>query len=399
VRCSRLGLGLSWDRGGCSVDADLQGVAFSATGQLVDAVYYNNMKALGGGLTHSGDETTGEKAGLDEAIWVNFQRLPADTKVIVIVVACYKGGHLRDLQNGKLHMLENDPDNDVAQWSCERSEEEVDVLGLLHKHEDGSWWYRQIDLPAADGQHFIDILEPTIGTCVRSIIPSAPKRLKACFAMDKGSLVDLPKTQEIKKIRVGLGWDTGDSNVDLDVSAVLLSHDAKEHATVFFGNLTAPGVRHSGDNLTGEGSGDDEMIDVTLDQLEQPVQQIIFLVNIYTKGKSFSLVRRPYSRVSTELGGELARYQLSDAGSDSGLLVARLLRAPDGVRWSFQAIGRPCSGRTYKDSMRWVQEVAVKTPTELQLRTLSSECLNGTAEVGAEDTVGPPPTSKACCVL
>jgi len=375
----------------------------------VDAVYYNNMKALGGGLTHSGDETTGEKAGLDEAIWVNFQRLPADTKVIVIVVACYKGGHLRDLQNGKLHMLENDPDNDVAQWSCERSEEEVDVLGLLHKHEDGSWWYRQIDLPAADGQHFIDILEPTIGTCVRSIIPSAPKRLKACFAMDKGSLVDLPKTDEIKRVRIGLGWDTGNSKVDLDVSAVLLTRDTEEHATVFFGNLTAPGIQHSGDNLTGKGEGDDEVIDVSLGEVEEAVQQVIFVVNIYTKGKSFSLVQRPYSRVCTEQGEELARYQLSEAGSDSGLLVARLLRAPDGMRWSFQAVGRPCGGCTYKDSMRWVREVAAKKPTELQLRQLSSGSLGSgaggaapgerAAGEGAAAAAEPPPTSQACCVL
>merc|ERR1719436_1182049 len=106
----------------------------------------------------------------------------------------------------------------------EQSEEEVDVIALLLRTDAGEWVFRQVHTSAGDGQHFVDILEPTIGDLVRSIIPSAPRRIKACFAMDKGTLVDLPRTAELKTITIGLGWapDEG-ADMDLDVSAVLVS--------------------------------------------------------------------------------------------------------------------------------------------------------------------------------
>mmetsp|Transcript_30488 Transcript_30488/g.94877 ORF Transcript_30488/g.94877 Transcript_30488/m.94877 type:complete len:420 (+) Transcript_30488:54-1313(+) len=394
VACSRFGVGLSWDPG-TSTDVDLQAVAISSAGQVVEAVYYNNMKAFGTGLTHSGDELTGEKSGLDEATWVNFAKLPQNVQIIVFIVACYTGGHLCDVRNGMMHLLEDSYTNDVMQLRLEESDEEVDILGVLLRGEDGGWLYRPVEEPAGDGQHFIDILEPAVGNIVRSIIPGAPRRIKACFAMDKGSLVDLPKTNEIKTVKVGLGWDTGGGGVDLDVSAVLLTEAHAEHTTVFFGNLAAPGVQHSGDNLTGAGSGDDEVITLHLDQLASAVQQVVLIINIYTRGQSFARVRNPYSRVFTDTGDELARYQLSDAGQENGLIVARLLRSPDKIRWSFQAVGQPCSGNTYKDSMRHVQELAAKPPKELQMRQLSSENLGSAAAAPQAAAAAPPALAAA----
>ena len=95
----------------------------------------------------------------------------------------------------------------------------------------------------------------------------------------------------------------------------------------FFGNLTASGLTHSGDNQTGEGDGDDEQLKVNLQDIPAHVTQIIFVVNIYTKGFTFKSVRNPYCRIFDESGEELARYQLTEAGSQSGLIVARMFRA------------------------------------------------------------------------
>merc|ERR1719188_2613246 len=184
------------------------------------------MKAFKNGMTHSGDEVTGEKHGLDEVVWIVPKRLPPETKLIALVVACYKGGYVRDLVNGQVHLLENTPECDIMQWSVERSNKKVDLFAVIHRGNDGAWRYLQVEEPAQDGQHFIDILEPVIGNVVRSFIPSAPRRIKACFAMEKGSLVDLPKSSELQGVRVGLGWDAGHSGVDLDVSAVLLTQTA-----------------------------------------------------------------------------------------------------------------------------------------------------------------------------
>jgi len=367
VTGSRFGIGLSWDAGGGSrVDLDLQAIAFDENGRLLDAVYYNNLKALGKGLVHSGDEQTGEKAGVDEAVWANLRALQAKAKLVLFVIAASRGGHLCDAINGKFIVFQDSVSNEVAQFPLENSDEEVDLVGALMHSEGDEWFFRLIDLPAQDGQHFIDILEPTIGNFVRQVIPNAPRRIKAAFAMEKGSVVDLPKSAEMRQIVAGLGWDTDEGDVDLDVSVVLLDEGGGHVDTVFFGNLEYPGVTHSGDNLTGEGGGDDETVTLELDKVPSNIRQAIFVINIYTNGKSFAQVASPYCRVVSKDGEEFCRYQLSEAGSEQGLLVARLFWDASGRRWSFQAAGMPCGGKTWKDSMPTLMQFAHMPPHDLQ---------------------------------
>jgi len=260
ISCARFGLAISWDhQAEKQVDLDLQGVAFDRTGKLLDAVFYNNMKALGRGMTHSGDERTGSKAGLDEAVWVHFDKLPPEVGLIVFVVALYKGGHLNDVQDGYLHLLEDTVDREISRLPIERSDEEVDLVGALIP-AGNAWVFRPLDIRAQDGQHFIDILEPTIGSFVRTVIPAAPRRIKAAFAMEKDGVVDLPQTSQIKSVNASLGWDTFQGKVDLDVSAVLFKEDGTNLGACYYGQSSFMGVRHSGDNLTGAGEGDDETI-------------------------------------------------------------------------------------------------------------------------------------------
>jgi len=228
---TRYGLAVSWDvdRSG-GVDIDMQAVIIDNRGQVVDAVYYNNLKAMKAAVTHSGDETTGEKEGYDEIIWVTLPKLHESVQLIVFVIAAYKGGHLKDAKSGKFHVLENSKDKEVARFDLEKSEEEVDAVAVLVR-SGGSWHLRMLEEPAQDGKHFVDILEPTIGNIVRREIPGAPKRLKVAFAMEKGSVVDLPATSSIKSVTAGLGWDTGKGNIDLDVSVVLFDSHGKQKET------------------------------------------------------------------------------------------------------------------------------------------------------------------------
>lgn len=373
VSCSNFGVALSWDHDrGRTIDLDLQAIAFDSSGKLLDAVYYNNLKALGRGLTHSGDETTGAKCGFDEAVWVNLRQLPESVSLIAFVVACHSGGHLREARNGMFHLLEDSAGRETGKFMLEQSDEEVDLVAALIRGS-GGWAFRLVDLPAQDGQHFIDILEPTIGNFVRSVIPGAPRRIKAAFAMEKGSVVDLPKSSALQRVVAGLGWDTSMGAVDLDVSAVMLDGGSNHVETVFFGQLSAQGVTHSGDNLTGHGSGDDETITVELELLPPRVQQIFLLINIYSRGKDFTQVANPYCHLITMDGEEICKYKLEEAGREQGLMMARLFREPGGARWGFQAIGVPCRGSMWKDSLGSVQEYGKKQPRELQpVRSVST---------------------------
>lgn len=410
IDCSKAGVALSWDIGasGRKVDLDLQAVAFDGAGKILDAVYYNNLKALGRGLTHSSDETSGAKDGLDEVIWADFQRLPPSVHLLCFVVAAHSGGHLRDAQNGAIHVLFGSQDNVVGRFELERSEEEVDFVAAMLRTGAG-WVFRLVECDAQDGQHFIDILEPTLGDYVRRVIPGAPRRLKAAFAMEKASVVDLPRTQDLGVIYAGLGWDTARGKVDLDVSAVLLNAASVLVDVVFFGNLKSNGLEHSGDNLTGEGSGDDEVITIDLAHVSPQVYQIALVINIYTQGRTFAEVAQPYCRITTASGEELCRYSMSDAGRENGLIIARLFREPGNIRFGFQAIGMPCRGKTWKDSMGMIMQYAHIKPSDLQ-RMHTTGPMGATTPTRSQAVpaghpapfaVSPPPPGQdgACCTI
>jgi len=324
-------------------------------------------------------------------------KIPEHVQMIIFVVATFTG-HLRDVVNGKIHVLEDRKENEVACFQMKDSAESVDVVAMMVRSS--GWSLCVVDVAPQPGRHFMDILEPTVGELVRGLLPGAPRRLKVAFAMEKGAVVDLPQSSEIKEITAGLGWDTLNGNIDLDVSAVLFDAAGKAFEAVFFGNLESSGLEHSGDNLTGEGSGDDETIRVGLEQVAQRVQQIFFVVNIYTKGKTFEQVANPYCRIMDPSGAELARYELQDGGAQTGLIIARLFRSGGGIRWGFQAIGSFCRGNTWKDSVVDVAPLFAKTAQQLQTQGAFTRILTGLGaaeESGARASDASPPQKSGAC--
>eukprot|EP00441_Pelagodinium_beii_P019766 CAMPEP_0197655024 /NCGR_PEP_ID=MMETSP1338-20131121/39202_1 /TAXON_ID=43686 ORGANISM="Pelagodinium beii, Strain RCC1491" /NCGR_SAMPLE_ID=MMETSP1338 /ASSEMBLY_ACC=CAM_ASM_000754 /LENGTH=377 /DNA_ID=CAMNT_0043230587 /DNA_START=8 /DNA_END=1141 /DNA_ORIENTATION=- len=353
----KYGIGISWDLSDEVIDIDLQAVVVDNKGSIIDAVYYNNLKALKA-ITHSGDERSGEQEGLDEVIWVSPGRLPEQVKMIIFVVAAYSGGHLKDARNGMLHVLEQKKELEMARFPLEQSSFNVDAVATMVRGSEG-WSLRIIDEPAVDGNHFMDILEPTLGNLVRQVIPSAGRQ-KVAFAMEKGSVVCLPRSNLLGQVNAGLGWDVSPEvgEVDLDVSAVFFSKEGRMLGAVFFGNTEDFGCVHSGDNLTGEGEGDDEVISADFSLIPDSVQQIFFVVNIYSNGVTFEKVSNAYCRLLDSSGVELARYALQEGRGERGLVIARMMREP-GARWGFQALGQFCKGRTWKDSVPELQSLAL----------------------------------------
>lgn len=180
--------------------------------------------------------------------------------------------------------------------------------------------------------------------------------------------MDLP--QDLSSITMGVGWDTDKGEVDLDVSAVLLDHSGAVVETVFFGRLESAehGITHTGDNLTGEGDNDDEQILVNLNLVGKKIDQIVFVINIYTPEITFEQVANPYCRVVDNVNAaELCNYALADAGMESGLIVSKLKRDAGG-RWGFHALGLPCRGRNYKDSLPQIRQICQQDTRKLLVR-------------------------------
>ncbi|MER5544250.1 TerD family protein [Streptomyces sp. NPDC002589] len=171
-------------------------------------------------------------------------------------------------------------------------------------------------------------------------------------SLAKGGNVSLSKEAPgLSAVVVGLGWDvrtTTGADFDLDASALLLSDAGKvvsDRHFVFYNNLTSPdgSVEHTGDNLTGEGEGDDESIKVNLVAVPAEVDRIVFPVSIHdadARGQSFGQVRNAFIRVVNQSGGaELARYDLSeDASTETAMVFGELYR--NGTEWKFRAVGQ-----------------------------------------------------------
>ena len=175
--------------------------------------------------------------------------------------------------------------------------------------------------------------------------------------LSKGGRVNLSKEAPgTQKFRIGLGWDanatdTG-SDFDLDVSVFLCKYDAQSNPKlisdqhfVFFNNLKSPdgSVEHTGDNLTGEGEGDDEQIKVDLQTVPAEVAKIVFPVSIYDadgRQQNFGQVRNAFIRVVNQAGGgEIARYDLTeDASTETAMVFGELYR--NGAEWKFRAVGQ-----------------------------------------------------------
>lgn len=221
--------------------------------------------------------------------------------------------------------------------------------------------------------------------------------------MEKGGILDLPLG--LNQITVGLGWDVDEGECDLDVSAVLMDSDGQDVEAVFFGRLESEenGIQHTGDNLTGEGEGDDEQIIVNLDRIGTAIQQIFFVVNIYTPHKTFNQVAEPFCRiVDNSSGAELCRYALRDAGRESGLIIARIAREAGG-RWAFHALGLPCRGRTYKDSTPQLRAACNVKTSSLMMRSQSTGSNLGGSMVdfglpSPFQVAAAAPSKSLCCV-
>lgn len=175
--------------------------------------------------------------------------------------------------------------------------------------------------------------------------------------LQKGQKVNLTKGNPgLKNLMIGLGWDTnrydGGGDFDLDAAAFLLGENGKvlsDSEFVFYGNLkhASESVIHVGDNLTGEGDGDDEQIQVDLSKIPANITKIAFTVTIYdseTRRQNFGQVSNAFIRIVDEATNqELIRYDLGEDFSIETAVVVGELYVSSG-EWKFNAIGSGFQG-------------------------------------------------------
>jgi tellurium resistance protein TerD len=168
----------------------------------------------------------------------------------------------------------------------------------------------------------------------------------------KGRSFNLSKeTPALRKIMIGLGWDTGEYIVDLDTSAFMLGADGKipeDDYFIFYNNLVSPdgSFEHTGDNRTGEGDGDDEMILANLAKVNPAITEIIITVSIYDavkKGHHFGLLQNAFIRLyDVDNKVELLKYTLNESHDNCTEIEFGKFQRKD-KEWEFTAVGKGSS--------------------------------------------------------
>ena len=180
--------------------------------------------------------------------------------------------------------------------------------------------------------------------------------------LQKGQKISLEKEAggALTSVVMGLGWDVakkkglfgfggGNQSIDLDASCFMFDDNNRPVDLVWFRQLRSKdgSIQHSGDNLTGEGDGDDEQIAVNLARVPAQVKSLVFTVNNFT-GQDFSQVENAYCRlVDGQSGKEIARYDLSAQGKHTAQVMAKLYR--HNGEWKMHAIGENGQGRTAEE--------------------------------------------------
>lgn len=190
--------------------------------------------------------------------------------------------------------------------------------------------------------------------------------------LQKGQRISLTKEDsKLSRIMVGLGWDPVEQSrggilgllfgssapaIDCDASVIMLNENSKAEEIVYFGNLKdrSSSVMHMGDNLTGEGDGDDEQILVELSKVPANISRLVFVVNIYNcvkRNQHFGMIRNAFIRIlDLQNNKELLRFNLTDDYSNkTGIYAGEIYR--HGNEWKFAAIGEGDNVTGLKDML------------------------------------------------
>ncbi|MFC9672429.1 TerD family protein [Streptomyces sp. NPDC056949] len=208
------------------------------------------------------------------------------------------------------------------------------------------------------------VAPPAPAPAVPAAAPAAPAPGAGKINLDKGR-VSLQKNQTVSlvkggqpllsQVKMGLGWEPAfrGKDIDLDASVIAFGPQRNHVDSCYFGKLSIVNgaIKHSGDNLTGEGGGDDEVIVVDLGRLPQEVTGLVFTVNSFS-GQKFTEVAKAYCRlIDAATGEELVRFDLTNAEAQTGVMMAKLIRQFSG-EWDMTAMGDFVKSRTVRGMVK-----------------------------------------------
>lgn len=370
VVADRVRAELSWTAGSGVPDVDASALLLQESGRVggdVDFVFYNQPEHPSGAVRHVG------KSGSSDAVEIDLASLPPTTDRVVLAASA-DGGNFGQVPDLRLVVTDAGSGEPVAEFALDATVETAILSGELYRRN-GQWKFRAVGqgyasgLAGVAGDFGITVGEdppppppaPAYPEDTRSEEqPPSPSTDEGRASLDGGK-VSLVKGQRVSLVKqgapplqavtMGLGWDParGGRKIDLDASVIAFDRAGAKLETVWFLHLKGfqRAIVHAGDNLTGQGDGDDEQIHVDLAALPEKVTSLVFTITSFG-GQKFSDVANAFCRlVDTTSGAELVRFNLSESERRSAVIMAMLQRQPDGT-WEMRAVGEFHDARTVK---------------------------------------------------
>ncbi|MEU5795469.1 TerD family protein [Streptomyces sp. NPDC047813] len=351
------------------VRLDVSGLLLTGGGKVRsddDFIFYNQPSGPGVAYRSGG-------GAAPDAITVDTAAVPPDIEKIVVTASPDAAGQtfqgieptatLRDADGGAV----------LATFTPPQLGAETALVVVEIYRRGGQWKARAVGQGYANGlagiatDFGVTVEEPAAAApATAPPVPAAPAAPPAPapgagkINLDKGR-VSLQKNQTVSlvkggrpllsQVRMGLGWEPAfrGGDIDLDASVIAFGPQRNHIDSCYFGKLTIlkGAVKHSGDNLTGEGAGDDEVIVVDLGRIPEEVSGLVFTVNSFS-GQKFTDVAKAYCRlVDAATEEELVRFDLTQAEPRTGVLMAKLIRQFSG-EWEMTAIGDFVKARTVR---------------------------------------------------
>ena len=301
---------LSWRSGPGVPDVDCSALLLHPDGRVagdVDFVFYNQARHPSGSVRHAGKRSGAD--GTVDAVEVDLRALPADVERVVLAASA-DGGTFGQVPGLRLVVTDLAGGAELAEFPITAADETAMISGELYRR-DGRWKFRAVGQGYASG---LAGLATDFGITVDDPAPTPPPGPSPALALDvpnldggrvslkKGARVSLVKTgaPPLVEVMMGLGWDPARRNaaIDLDASVIAFDDRGEKLALVWFMNRGEwnGAVRHNGDNVTGEGEGDDEQIYVDLDRLPRTVASLVFTITSY-RGQRFTEVKNAFCRL------------------------------------------------------------------------------------------------------
>ncbi|MGW5654507.1 TerD family protein [Streptomyces humi] len=362
------------------VRLDVSGLLLTGDGKVRsddDFIFYN--QPVGPGVTYrSGGGTS------PDAITVDTAAVPPGIEKIVVTASPDAAGQTFQGIEPTATIRNADDGSVLATFTPPQLGAETALVVVEIYLRGGAWKARAVGQGYADGlagiatDFGVTVEEPAAAAppapAVQPVpaaappMPSAPPAAPAPGAgkinLDKGR-VSLQKNQTVSlvkggspllsQVKMGLGWEPAFRGKDIDLDASVIAYGPqRDHVdSCYFGKLSIlnGAIKHSGDNLTGEGGGDDEVIVVDLGRIPPEVTGLVFTVNSFS-GQKFTEVAKAYCRLLDAVTGEeLVRFDLTNAEAQTGVMMAKLVRQFSG-EWDMTAIGDFVKARTVRNMVK-----------------------------------------------